>query len=372
MVVDMADPMLLDILRQGSEVWNSWREQQPVDLWIDLSGAVLKGSNLSESNLSMADLSMADLRDAGLYETNLYKANLHEAILRGAHLRGASMYEANLIKADLDEANLRGADLHEADLREADLSEARLTGANLHKADLRWADLTRADLSRTDLGGADLTFAQFFATIVANTDLCQTRGLAQINHQGPSNLTLHSIQLPQDGSAIHFLRGAGVPDEWIDDYRAHMMHPIQYHSCFISYVHQDDALAKRLHSDLQSKGVGCWFAPHDMHIGDKIRSRIDEAIHLQDKLLLILSKHSVASDWVEHEVETALAREHRDKRAILFPIRLDDTILEREHTGWPALVQNERHIGDFSGWKEHDRYQTAFDRLIHDLKKADE
>lgn len=33
-----------------------------------------------------------------------------------------------------------------------------------------------------------------------------------------------------------------------------------------------------------------------MKTGDKIRPRIDEAIHLQDKLLLILSAASVASD----------------------------------------------------------------------------
>jgi hypothetical protein len=189
--------------------------------------------------------------------------------------------------------------------------------------------------------------------------------------QGPSNLTLYSIQLPQDGNAIHFLRGAGVPDEWIDDYRARMMHPVQYHSCFISYAHQDEDLTYRLNADLQNKGVRCWFAPHDMKIGDNIRPRIDEAIHLQDKLLLILSEHSVASDWVEHEVETALARERRDKRTILFPIRLDEAILEHKHTGWPALVQNERHIGDFTGWKEHDHYQAAFNQLMRDLKKVD-
>jgi hypothetical protein len=42
--------------------------------------------------------------------------------------------------------------------------------------------------------------------------------------------------------------------------------------------------------------------------------------------------------------------------------------LEREHDGWPTLVQNERHIGDFTCWKDHDRYQQAFERLLRDLK----
>jgi hypothetical protein len=109
-----------------------------------------------------------------------------------------------------------------------------------------------------------------------------------------------------------------------------------------------------------------------MKIGDKIRTRIDEAIHLQDKLLLILSEHSVTSDWVEHEVETALARECRDQSTIFFPIRLDNAILERPHTGWPALVKYQRHTGDFTHWKDHDQYQIAIERLVRDLTKTDE
>ena len=62
------------------------------------------------------------------------------------------------------------------------------------------------------------------------------------------------------------------------------------------------------YADLQSKGVRCWFASEDMKIGDCLRPRIDETIRLYDKLLLVLSKTSVASQWVEQEVETALAR----------------------------------------------------------------
>ena len=35
--------------------------------------------------------------------------------------------------------------------------------------------------------------------------------------------------------------------------------------------------------------------------------------------------------------------------------------------GWAAEVQ-ERHIGDFTNWKDHDSYKKAFDRLLRDLK----
>ena len=38
-----------------------------------------------------------------------------------------------------------------------------------------------------------------------------------------------------------------------------------------------------------------------MKIGDRIRPRIDETIRVYDKLLLVLSKASVESQWVEQE-----------------------------------------------------------------------
>jgi hypothetical protein len=84
--------------------------------------------------------------------------------------------------------------------------------------------------------------------------------------------------------------------------------PIDYHSCFISYSSKDEEFANRLHADLQAVHVRCWFAPEDLKIGEKFRPKIDEAIRLHDKLLLVLSKNSVASPWVETEVRTRAQR----------------------------------------------------------------
>ena len=104
-----------------------------------------------------------------------------------------------------------------------------------------------------------------------------------------------------------------------------------------------------------------------MKIGDRLRPRIDETIRVYDKLLLVLSKTSVASQWVEQEVETALARERQQATTILFPVRIDNMVMTLE-TGWPALIRNTRNIGDFRRWKTHDVYQKAFDRLLRDSK----
>jgi len=53
---------------------------------------------------------------------------------------------------------------------------------------------------------------------------------------------------------------------------------------------------------------------------------------------------------------------------VLFPIRLDEAIMQAT-SGWPALIRNSRHIGDFTNWKQHDDYQQAFERLLRDLKE---
>src|SRR5260370_14979494 len=165
------------------------------------------------------------------------------------------------------------------------------------------------------------------------------------------------------------LRGAGVPETFIANIKALMaaLSPIQFYSCFISYSTKDQDFADRLHGDLQAKGVRCWFAPEDLKIGDKFRSRIDESIRVFDKLLLVLSENSIASPWVEDEVEAALERERWENRLVLFPIRLDDAIMQTD-VAWAAHLRHKRHIGDFRAWRDYDSPQEAFKRLLRALK----
>lgn len=76
------------------------------------------------------------------------------------------------------------------------------------------------------------------------------------------------------------------------------------------------------------KGVRCWFAPEDMKIGAPILSEIDRAIRLHDKLLLVLSNNSLQSEWVEHEFLSAENQEVHRKSKILFPVRIDNAVME--------------------------------------------
>ncbi len=86
-----------------------------------------------------------------------------------------------------------------------------------------------------------------------------------------------------------------------------------------------------------------------------------------ETLLLLLSEHSIASTWVENEVEAALEKEDRQQREVLFPIRLDDVVMQTPKA-WAATLRRARNIGDFTRWKTHDEYQKEFTRLLRDLK----
>lgn len=141
----------------------------------------------------------------------------------------------------------------------------------------------------------------------------------------------------------------------------------EFYSCFISYSSKDAAFASRLHSDLENNGVRCWFAPEDIKIGEEFRQRIDDAIREYDKLLLVLSEYSVRSDWVQDEAEACFERERRQRRQVLFPIRLD-TAVTRTRQAWAASIRRRRHIGDFSSWRDPEAYERAFQRLLRDLK----
>jgi uncharacterized protein YjbI with pentapeptide repeats len=275
----------------------------------------------------------------------------------------------DLNEANLGEANLSGADLGMAKLREARLRDADLRGANLkwailNEADLRGANLGSADLCQTGLHGADLSGAILSETVISNINLSGCKNLGSIRHDGPSTIDIRTLKrsgpLPQA-----FLRGVGLPDELIEFLPS--LRDEHHYSCFISYSSKDDEFAHQLHADLQDKGVRCWFAPHDMKIGAKILDTLDEAIRLRDKVLLVLSEASIASDWVEDEITKAFEEERQRHGVVLFPVRLDDAVFETKEA-WAAKLRAGRNIGDFRAWKDHDAYQKALERVLRDLR----
>ena len=330
----MANEEHLKILSQGIDVWNSWRSNNR-EIRPDLSGAGLVG----------ADLANADLFEAYLVETHL----------GGSNLVGAQLPKAILVDADLSGADLSGADLTRALVEGCDFSGAMLRGVQLSHAHLRSGNLE----------GAELAGARLFNTVFYSVDLSAAKGLTECQHDAGSCIDQFTMMISRN-VPTSFWRGCGLPDVLIDYIPSMTGEAIQFYSCFISYSSNDQEFANRLHADLQDNGVRCWFAPHDLEIGGVIQEDIDRQIRLRDKVILILSKASVASGWVTREVKTAL-EEEKSGRRVLFPIRIDDAVMDTVDQ-WAHDIKRTRNIGDFTKWKEHDAYRTTFERVLRDLR----
>lgn len=72
--------------------------------------------------------------------------------------------------------------------------------------------------------------------------------------------------------------------------------------------------------------------------GDKILGEVGTAIRLRDKVLLILSEHSIKSGWVEDEVTAGFEEERTRGQIVLFPVRLDETVMETTEA-WAAKLR---------------------------------
>jgi uncharacterized protein YjbI with pentapeptide repeats len=363
----MADPEHLRLIFEGSDAISSHRRdtQQP----LDLSGANLSGINLSFANLLGANLNGVVINGGTLTRCLMDNVRLEGAKLR-ASLNNNFMNDANLTSATIA-ANLTGSVLYRANFTGADLSRSSLSWCKL-----RAAILDRAILRETRFQFAEMPFASLrnarcermdlIHTVLIGADLSGATGLESINFRGPvfidHQTILRSGDLPRT-----FLQGCGLPDEVIEFYVSQAA-TIQYCSCFISYSRRDEGFVNRLHADLQQSNIRCWLDVEHMRIGDRTRPVINEAIRLHDKLLLVLSQHSIESAWVESEVEAAFERERRERRTVLFPIRLDDAVMDTDQA-WAAEIRRTRNIGDFRNWKNFDQYAVSLERLIRDLRR---
>jgi uncharacterized protein YjbI with pentapeptide repeats len=405
----MFPDQLLSRLKQGGRKWNRWRlKNSPGDGLLffpraaDLSKADLEGANLrnvsllyanlSEANLKNSDLTKADLSSSNLIRTQLNNATLVNASLRGGNLSGANLSGCNLNSASLEGAVLATHYRFELDVVSAPdmnrtIEQHRKSGRDVEiiriegmgdivfyirdelRTDLSRCDLQKANLINVSLIGTILEHVGMSQAILGNTtidcDLSSVAGLEDTRHQGPSTLSNYALLSLKAPLPQKFLQGCGLSDEEINFARARLN--TNYYSCFISYSSKDAGVAKQLHSYLRNQGVHCWFAPEDLKIGEKFRNKIETSIRQHDKLLLILSNNSISSPWVEEEVESALEREHREKGIVLFPIRIDDSVMNSEQA-WAASLRRMRHIGDFTNWKDAEAFHKAFNRLMRDLR----
>jgi uncharacterized protein YjbI with pentapeptide repeats len=306
------------------------------------------------------------------YEKNLCEAKLFGQDLRSINLDGARCIRIGLEGANMAGSRLAGCDLRGGCLRNVNFSGCDLSNSDLRGADIRGADFTGANLQSANLhearvGDANFANATFGATILTKIDLSHAKSLDTIHHLSPSTLGVDTLHESRSGLSDVFLRGAGVPEPLWQRLHSSSGSPEPQALCLISYSSADQRFAERLHEDLRSRGIRCWFAPKDMPVGDRIRARLEKSLRECDKVVLVLSRHSLASDWVQKEVDAVLQRERAEgSRSLLLPVVLDDGFAKAEGQ-WAAEMRRSRPIADFSNWNQQDAYQAALGKVLREM-----
>jgi hypothetical protein len=196
-------------------------------------------------------------------------------------------------------------------------------------------------------------------------------------HHAPSRIDISTIYRSKGKISESFLRGCGVPDNFIVYVKSLTGAAFDFYSCFISYSHADKGFARRLHDTLQGRGIRCWLDEKQLLPGDDIYQRVDEGIRLWDKVLLCCSKHSLTSWWVDNEIgkvfakEQALMKERERKVLSIIPLDLDGYLFNGWNSGKADQIR-ERLAPDFRGWKRsHKKFEEQVERVILALR-ADE
>ncbi len=407
--MDISD--YVELLQDGVEGWNRWRELNPeaipnlrntdlrrlslhnADLrWVDLREADLSWTDLRRANLNWANLTRANLRHATASYSRMEYANLDECNLSNAKLQKAVLREAIGIDAQFLDADLRQADLYKINLQSADLKRISAYGANFTLANLFGSDLWNADLRHVNFEMAmfkgtrlrecnlvnaqfegnqfeyvDFDQAQMGRTTFVNVDFSLAKNLQTVLHLGPSFIGVESLSNSIGMVPEGFYRGVGISERVLEAFRTHAAPTLEFQNCYLYFVPENEDFAKQLQMDLQHWRVRSWLISNDL--GECFLHSFHQTtpIHRNDTILLILSEHVLKQSGFENKIVHAFEKEKREMRKFILPIVLDDS-----HTDcakeWVDELQRTRPLADFRNWRDHEQYRIQFENLLKILR----
>lgn len=93
---------------------------------------------------------------------------------------------------------------------------------------------------------------------------------------------------------------------------------------FISYSSKDKEFVDKLAIRLVKDRIKVWVDRWEINVGDSLIDKIQKGLTDSSFLIVVLSKHSVESEWCRRELNSGLIREIENKRVVILPIVVDD------------------------------------------------
>ena len=120
---------------------------------------------------------------------------------------------------------------------------------------------------------------------------------------------------------------------------------------FISHSSTDKPFAKRLATDLDDRGHTVWLDEWQINVGECIVTEIESGIAEADYVIIILSRNSVNSGWVEREWKSKYWDEINKGQNLILPLLIEDCQI-------PYLLKTKKYA-DFRA-----NYDAGFDAIL--------
>jgi len=101
---------------------------------------------------------------------------------------------------------------------------------------------------------------------------------------------------------------------------------------FISYSCKDKDFVRKLADEIEDQGYSVWLDEKELIAGDSLPKTIGKAIETCRVSIIVLSRYSISSKWVQYEVSHATSRMIEGKMRLI-PVLIEDVALPVELSG---------------------------------------
>lgn len=127
---------------------------------------------------------------------------------------------------------------------------------------------------------------------------------------------------------------------------------------FISHSEKDqEGFVNNFVEKLIKRGIDVWYFPKNIKNGNNFVKKIYEGLNSCNYFILIISKNSNDSKWVDHEVEFAIDKQIKEMMLIL-PVRID---IDADRPLYFSTIQ----VLDIENWEDYERELNSIVEIIN-------